>query len=218
MSEGWKQNGGWGSAPSGKTVAASQNSVKTIYSHDLENMMHRFLSLVALAIFCTAAATTQNAVAQEAAASDDSAATCSHGDCKGGAECCKGEGDSCCKGEGSCCKGEGSCCKGEGSCPVSEAMTQLPKMTYKVGDESTCCSDSAEALAKKNEEEIIFVVADKEYADRTEAMTALADATEEYVDSFTRFILAKSTARHWPDAKWSARKAPRNWRATCKKP
>jgi hypothetical protein len=73
----------------------------------------------------------------------------------------------------------------DAKCSIATNLDQLPTMTYKVGDETTCCSASANALAKENDAEVLFLVADKEYGDMAEAMTALADVTEEYVDTFT---------------------------------
>lgn len=78
-----------------------------------------------------------------------------------------------------CCK-EGKC---EG-CSVAEAMAQLPQMTYMVGEESTCCSASAEKMAKDMGKPIHFVVGDHQFADMTEAMTQLADDTEKFVNDF----------------------------------
>ena len=78
---------------------------------------------------------------------------------------------------------EGEC---SGVCPVAAAMDQLPKMTYRIGDEEACCSASAAALAKEHDAPIRFVVAEKEYNEEGEAMTALADVTEEYVDGFVK--------------------------------
>lgn len=73
----------------------------------------------------------------------------------------------------------------EGTCPFASATEQLPTMTFKVGDESTCCSASAEALAKEHGADMMFVVAKKDYSDKNEAMVALADVTEEFVNNFT---------------------------------
>ena len=73
----------------------------------------------------------------------------------------------------------------DGVCPIAAAMEQLPKMTFKVGEESTCCSASAEALAKEHDAPILFVVATQDYTDKGEAMAALADETEEFVNNFT---------------------------------
>ena len=72
-----------------------------------------------------------------------------------------------------------------GGCPISAAMAALPKMTYEVGGEETCCSASAEALAEKSKAPIHFVVAEKTYEDKTEAMTALVEKTEAMVVAFT---------------------------------
>jgi len=77
--------------------------------------------------------------------------------------------------------GNKSCCSG---CAVSAAMKNLPVMTYKVGDESTCCSESAGALAKKHDKPIHFVVAEKSYESKEEAFTALVETTEKFVDDF----------------------------------
>ncbi len=69
-------------------------------------------------------------------------------------------------------------------CPVSAAMAKLPKMTYKVGDEATCCSESAAALAKEHSKPIHFVVADKTFEDKQKAYTALVETTEKFVNAF----------------------------------
>ena len=76
-----------------------------------------------------------------------------------------------------------ACSKGE--CPISAAMAALPKMTYKVGEESTCCSHSAKALAEKSEAPIQFVVAETSYTDKAKAMEALITATETQLTAFT---------------------------------
>lgn len=70
-------------------------------------------------------------------------------------------------------------------CPVmTAAMEKLPKMTFKVGDEATCCSKSAAAMAKKTSKPIHFVVAEKTYEDKAEAYTAYVTTTEEFVNNF----------------------------------
>lgn len=70
-------------------------------------------------------------------------------------------------------------------CPVSAAMAKLPKMTYAVGTEKTCCSDKAKSLAEQHKAPIQYVVADKTYDDQTAAMTALVEETETFVAAFT---------------------------------
>ena len=88
--------------------------------------------------------------------------------------------------------------KGEScsSCPVSIAMNKLPKMSYKVGDKSTCCSESAAALAKEHSKPIHFVVADKTYEDKTEAYTALVETTEKFVNEFVTPSQCEKSGKH----------------------
>ena len=60
------------------------------------------------------------------------------------------------------------------ACPImTAAMEKLPKMTYKVGDEATCCSASAEALAKEHSQPIHFVVGDQTFEDKAAALHIL---------------------------------------------
>ena len=75
----------------------------------------------------------------------------------------------------------GSCSHG---CPVTAAMEKLPKMTYRVGTEDTCCAESAAKLAKENEAPITYVVGDKTFEDKTEAYTSLVEQTETMVNDF----------------------------------
>ena len=76
---------------------------------------------------------------------------------------------------------EGECTQ----CPVmTAALAKLPKMTYKVGEESTCCSESAATLAKKHSLPVHFVVAEKSYEDKMAAYTALVETTESFVNKF----------------------------------
>ena len=71
-------------------------------------------------------------------------------------------------------------------CPVmTAALAKLPKMTYKVGEEATCCSKSAATMAEKNSQPVRFVVGDKTFEDKTAAYTALVDSTESFVSEFT---------------------------------
>ena len=82
------------------------------------------------------------------------------------------------------CTGEcesGSCCHG---CPVTAAMAKLPKMTYRVGTEDTCCAESAAKLAETNEAAIKYVVGEKVFEDKTEAYTSLVEQTETMVNDF----------------------------------
>ncbi len=77
------------------------------------------------------------------------------------------------------------CAKECGSCPIEAAMAKLPKMTYLVGTESTCCSEAAAKLAKEHDSAIKYVVARTTFEDEGRATVALADATEQFVKAFT---------------------------------
>jgi hypothetical protein len=71
-------------------------------------------------------------------------------------------------------------------CPVTAAMKKLPQMTYKVGDESVCCSEAASALAKKHSQPMHYVVGEKTYESEKEAYTALVESTEAFVEKFVK--------------------------------
>ncbi len=85
--------------------------------------------------------------------------------------------------ESAACCSKGGCSEGE--CPISAAMASLPKMSYKIGEESTCCSQSAQALAEKHGAPIQFVVAETSYTDKMKAMTALVEQTEAALVAYT---------------------------------
>jgi hypothetical protein len=70
------------------------------------------------------------------------------------------------------------------TCPVSAAMTKLPKMTYAVGEESTCCAESAKSLAEKAELPVKYVVGDKQFDDKDKAFVSLVEQTESFVNDF----------------------------------
>lgn len=80
-----------------------------------------------------------------------------------------------------CAKGE---CDGEG-CPIAAAMEQLPKITFAVGEEKTCCAESAAKLAKESGGHIHYVVGEKEFHSEADAHVALVEATEEFVAAYT---------------------------------
>ena len=70
------------------------------------------------------------------------------------------------------------------SCPIKAAMDELPKFTYQVGKEKTCCAEAAAALAKKHDAPMEYLVGDKAFPTKAVAMVALTDATEKYVAAF----------------------------------
>ena len=91
------------------------------------------------------------------------------------------------------CTGEAcassSCCKG---CPVTAAMAKLPKMSYRVGTENICCSESAAKMAAEKKTPLHFVVGEKVFEDKTEAYTSLVEQTESMV---TKFITPSACAK-----------------------
>ena len=82
--------------------------------------------------------------------------------------------------KGECCQKDGDC----QDCPVSKAIAALPKITFAVGDERTCCNEAAKELAKKHDKDIQFVVADKTYCCPDEAKVALVAETNRFVAEF----------------------------------
>lgn len=100
------------------------------------------------------------------------------------------EGKSCCAGataakavatDGKSCSGEKSAC----SAALAKAGANTPKMTYKVGEKSTCCPDEAQKLAGGDAKLVKFVVADKEYSDKSEALTAYGKLLDEHLGQIT---------------------------------
>ena len=69
-------------------------------------------------------------------------------------------------------------------CPIEAAMAKLPKMSYVVGKEEVCCPTAAASLAKKDSAAIKYMVAKKTFETKTDAMVALADATEKFVAEY----------------------------------
>lgn len=82
--------------------------------------------------------------------------------------------------EGEACCDNGPCT----TCVVSAAMANLPKMTYKVGEEATCCPEGAAELAKTANAPIHFVVGEKVFEAKEEAFVALVESTEAMVNEF----------------------------------
>jgi len=72
------------------------------------------------------------------------------------------------------------------TCPITAAMNKLPKITYVVGENKTCCSKKATTLAKEQATDIVYLVGKEEFSDAVKAKFALASATEKFVDSFAK--------------------------------
>ena len=81
------------------------------------------------------------------------------------------------------CEAACTACK---NCPIQAAMDELPKFTFQVGKETTCCPDAAAKLAKEHDAPMKYVVGKKSFATKNVAMVALADATEKYVANFVK--------------------------------
>lgn len=82
------------------------------------------------------------------------------------------------------------------ACPVTEAMAKLPKMTYMVGKESTCCADSAKALAEKHSQPIKYVVGEASFDDKEKAYTSLVEHTEKFVSEFVTPTKCEKSGTH----------------------
>lgn len=102
--------------------------------------------------------------------------SCDGAGCASGSGCCQGKGQTLASTQESAQEG----------CPVTAAMAKLPKMTFAVAEESTCCDKMAAELAEKHSAPIHYVVAEKKFADKAEAMAALAEETETFVTAFVQ--------------------------------
>lgn len=78
--------------------------------------------------------------------------------------------------------GSKKCHKG---CPeiakeVAAIMTDMPSMKYRVGEETTCCDKSAAQMVEKTGKTLQYVVADKTYQKKDEAVAALTSLLEDH--------------------------------------
>ncbi|OHB76387.1 MAG: hypothetical protein A2W31_09705 [Planctomycetes bacterium RBG_16_64_10] len=74
--------------------------------------------------------------------------------------------------------------KDQPGCPITAAMAALPKIVYHVGDETTCCSKTAAALAEKSHATVRYAVDQQVFDNERTALVALVEATEKFVDEF----------------------------------
>lgn len=77
-------------------------------------------------------------------------------------------------------------CDSSKGCPIAAAMERLPKLTYAVGDKTTCCPNEAAKLAEESGGHVHFRVAKKEFDAESDAYMALIEDTEKYVAAFTK--------------------------------
>jgi len=82
--------------------------------------------------------------------------------------------------KGCCSKGEAGC----SGCPIDAAMAKLPKMSYEVAGEATCCSASAASLAESKSAPVEYVVGTDKFETKQAAYTSLVEQTEAMVDEF----------------------------------
>jgi hypothetical protein len=80
------------------------------------------------------------------------------------------------------------CEKGEAA--AVSLVSMMPKMSYKVGDASMCCSKMAAEAAEKDHAEVHYVVAEVEYANQSEAMMAHQKQLQSYLMDLTRVQFA----------------------------
>jgi len=73
---------------------------------------------------------------------------------------------------------------------LAKAGIQFPQMTYRVGEQATPCPKAAAELARKNGGKIEYVVAEKAYADETEAQQAYAKVLNDFRTEVTRVKFA----------------------------
>ena len=77
-------------------------------------------------------------------------------------------------------------CSDCASCPLTKAMEALPKLVYKIGDETTTSPVQAGRISRKTKHKVEFAVLDKVFQNETEAFAALVDMTEKHVADFAK--------------------------------
>lgn len=83
--------------------------------------------------------------------------------------------------------GAPSCCsKGSANAAQASLVSFMPRMTYKIGDETTTCSKTAAALAEKAGSSMTYVVNGVEYTDKLEAMAANDKQLDSYLMDLCR--------------------------------
>ena len=78
-------------------------------------------------------------------------------------------------------------------CPVAAAMYKLPRIVFVVGEQKTCCAESAKRIAHESDTSIKYVVAAKTYENEVDAKLALLKETERFVNEFTNPQVCKNT-------------------------
>lgn len=116
--------------------------------------------------------------------------------------CCKDKaeaGAACCKSKGgdataaASCKDKSqavasaSCCAKKGSASDNCMTSSMPRVAYKIGDKTLSCPDAAkELLAANSDAKMVYVVADKEYAEEADAQKAYSVVLTSYFDNMLK--------------------------------
>lgn len=85
--------------------------------------------------------------------------------------------------DGKVADGRKTCGQGKSSC---QGLGEFPTMTMKVGDKTIQCPVEAKQVADESGAKILFVVAGHEYTEEQKARSALACASEKYVENFVK--------------------------------
>lgn len=112
-----------------------------------------------------------------------------------------------------CCGKSAALTSAHGGCPIAKkanaVLTSLPTMKYRVGEETTGCSQSAAAMAEKTGKKIQYVVGDDVLANEGEAMVKLTSLIEAEVEAMQsmQFVAGGECGRCPATAKSIAKKA-----------
>lgn len=94
-------------------------------------------------------------------------------------------GGACCASKAKAADGKVSaaCCSANKASAIACTDSDVPKMGYKIGDKLVTCPMEAKSLAAKDANaKMLYVVADKDYADEMEATKAYAGVLSSYMD------------------------------------
>lgn len=83
--------------------------------------------------------------------------------------------------------GCGGCSTGKACCQEA-ALVKMPSMGYKVGDKTVACPDEAAKLAKESKTTVKYVVGDKSFDDKGEALVAYTKELNGFVESATSTV------------------------------
>jgi flagellar hook assembly protein FlgD len=109
------------------------------------------------------------------------------GQCKGEAKAAAKEGGACCQKSAQMAKGEGcqKACDPAKCAEKALAAAGAPTLAYQVGDKRVECPKQATELAGGDEAKVHYLVAEKEFCSKPEAMQAYETALNDYLGSIT---------------------------------